>query len=337
MASNAYLLQLPDPNSMPSRTLRDGVSAMAINAESVADARAMAKAQYGNDVNAMWDAADATSVAADADMSGWKFRVRLVSPAGVVVFDETAEADGATDDFVAATGTLTLTPGAIADDKVQIDGVYYQFAADPTSDGSADGSSGHPWQVDVGSDDEGSLANLLAAINASGTAGTTYSTALTIHPTVTATASDATTLSAAAKVKGSAANSISTTVVVVSSDDGLAWGATTLEDGVGAVDLPSGLAMKMVALLNADAAIDGAAFDDATHTITVAETTDALGDHRIFAYFIPAEADEDELIGIPGFIADKTDDGDSGDALELVIAADTHTIPTLIAELGAAA
>ncbi len=133
-----------------------------------------------------------------------------------------------------AKGTLTFTPGAIADDKVVMDGVYYQFAADPTSDALADGTSGHPWQVAVGADDEGSLANLYAAINASGVAGTNYSPDLTAHPTMEATSKAATTVDVQAKSNGTGGNSLATTVTAVSSADGLAWGGATLSGGAGA-------------------------------------------------------------------------------------------------------
>lgn len=130
-----------------------------------------------------------------------------------------------------ATSTLTLTPGAIADDKVEIGGVYYQFASSVSGD--ADGSSTSPWKVKVGGSDAISLANLRKAINATGVAGTDYSTGLIAHPTVTATASDATTLSAQAIIPDAAGNDITTSVTVVTTDDGLAWTGATLSGGSG--------------------------------------------------------------------------------------------------------
>jgi len=146
-----------------------------------------------------------------------------------------------------ATGTLTLTPGAIADDVVEIGGVYYQFAADPTT-GTPNGSIGFPFLVDVGGTDTISLANLRKAINATGTPGTTYSEEITsAHPTVTATASNATTLSAEALSYGYAGNSITTSVTATGGSDGLAWGATTLTGGTAMIDVAANLTDETVA------------------------------------------------------------------------------------------
>lgn len=131
---------------------------------------------------------------------------------------------------VKATGTLTFTPGTVTTQKFNIGGVYYIYAADPTSDASADGTTAHPWQVDVGATATDSLANLASAINADGTPGTTYSTDLTANPLATAPASDATTVSLEAILAGAAGDSIATVVV---SGTGFAFGAATLTGGGG--------------------------------------------------------------------------------------------------------
>ena len=140
-------------------------------------------------------------------------------------------ADGALlqyyDGTTAASGTLTLTPSTppdIASQTVQIDDQYYQWAVSVA--GAANGTSGSPWKVLVGADDEESLANMAAAINASGTAGVTYSSGLVINPDVTAT-STALTLVVTAKARGSAGNLLATVVT----GSHLAWGAATLEGG----------------------------------------------------------------------------------------------------------
>lgn len=132
-----------------------------------------------------------------------------------------------------STGVLTFTPGTIADDKVIINGVYYQFAASATSDALADGTSAHPWQVKVGATNAGSLANLASAIGAGGVAGTNYSTALTAHPDVTVTSYDATHVYIRANDYGEDGDDITTTVTAVSTADGLAWGGSTLSGGAG--------------------------------------------------------------------------------------------------------
>jgi hypothetical protein len=139
-----------------------------------------------------------------------------------------------------ATGTLTFTAGTIADDKIEIGGVYYVPVTTPS--GSADGTVGTPWQVARGANAAAFLANLRKAVNASGVAGTDYSTGLTAHPSATSTASDATTLTARALIMGSAGNLITTSVTAVSSPDGFAWGGSTLTGGVGD-DVPAVLAV----------------------------------------------------------------------------------------------
>jgi len=128
-----------------------------------------------------------------------------------------------------ATATLTLTPNSppdIATQTLQIGSTYYQWASSLT--GSPDGSSGDPFQVIVGSDDEESLENMVSAINDAGTRGVTYSSTIGSPNTeVEATSSDATTLEIRARDRGSAANSITT--AVTGSD--LAWGGATMSGG----------------------------------------------------------------------------------------------------------
>lgn len=322
MATNPYLIELPDANTMPSRTLLNGVSAMAVNAESHADAVAIAKAQSGIDVDAMWDAASISDATAAANMNGWQFRLRVVSPAGVTVVDETVSADGTTTGFVAATGTLTSSANYGNGETVTIGTKVYTFQTTLTD------VDGH---VQIGLNEASSIANLAAAINNDGTAGSQYAASNTANTNVTAVSDGIHVLTATAIVPGSAANSVATTTTAVAA----AWANATLTGGVGAVDLLSGLAEKMVAALNATSVIAGAAFNDGTHTLTVAAGSDAIGDHRLFGYFIPTGADTTELIGVPGFISSQTDNGLGSAALSMVLAADTYTVPTVIATLGA--
>lgn len=136
--------------------------------------------------------------------------------------------DTLTDVF--AEGTLTLTPGSITTQTIKIGSTYYIWAADPTTDALADGTVTHPWQVYVGISDTEAFANMVDALNATGTPGTTYSTALTAHPTVEGVTSDATTMDVQARSAGAAGNSIATTVP---SGAGLAWGGATLSGGGG--------------------------------------------------------------------------------------------------------
>ena len=143
-----------------------------------------------------------------------------------------------------ATGHLqaSATTGAISNgDQVEINGTYYQFTSGSVDTGTPDGTSGNPWLVDYASSiTVDALTNLYKAINASGTAGTDYSTDLTVHPTVSATALQALDIYVAAKVQGTAGNAYTTT----ETSSGLAWDAATLEDGgteqLRQVDMPEG-------------------------------------------------------------------------------------------------
>jgi hypothetical protein len=86
--------------------------------------------------------------------------------------------------------TLTLS-GAISvdDDKVSMNAIYYQWTAGSVDAGTPAGTSGNPWKVAYGGSDTQALANLVAAVNASGVAGTTYSTSLTQNAEVKAVGS----------------------------------------------------------------------------------------------------------------------------------------------------
>jgi len=306
---------------------------MAVSAESDDDAVAFVKAQYGNDCSAMWDLATVTEAEAAADMAGWSMRVQLLDTDGSELFDETVEASGLLTRIVLATGTLTLTPGLIADDVVRIGAVYYQFAADPTA-GTPDGTVGTPYLVDVGGTDTVSLANLRKAINATGVAGTDYSAEVVAHTQVDAIASDATTLSLRAKssVTAAVANAIET---VVTGNDGLAFGAATLEDGVDATDSVASLATLMVTALNATA-LNGAAWNNSNQELTVSSIADGIGDHVCNVYVLPPNAEE-TAEGVPGFVVSVTDAGVAAAAIVVTLETDSYVVPQLIELLGPAA
>lgn len=149
--------------------------------------------------------------------------------------DVTSVADGATVlaklptgtpvNAVASRGTLTVTGGGTQianNDTVTIDVKVYTFktALTPTEG-----------EVLIGVSDTTALANLLAAINHTGTPDTDYKCAA-VHPTVTGISSNATTLIVEAKTKGVAGNSIASTEVAAQ----LSWDAVTLGTTVAGVD-----------------------------------------------------------------------------------------------------
>lgn len=125
-----------------------------------------------------------------------------------------------------ASGTLTAT--AVANgDQVVIDGVYYQFTTGSVDTGTPAGTSGAPWLVAVGGTLSVSMSNLYNAINASGVAGTDYSTLLVEHTTVVAATQSGGTLTVRARATGIAGNGITTTETGAN----MSWGGGTLSGG----------------------------------------------------------------------------------------------------------
>jgi len=126
-----------------------------------------------------------------------------------------------------ARGTITATGTISVADVVRIDGVYYSIQTSSLDTGSPAGTSGNPWKVQKGADNAATMQNLFDAVNATGTPGTSYSTALTEHLTVAAYTVTSTTVSVRAKDAGATGNSIVTT----ETSAGLSWGSGTLTDG----------------------------------------------------------------------------------------------------------
>lgn len=127
-----------------------------------------------------------------------------------------------------ATGRLAASGAIASGDEIKIDSTYYQWTSSSVDTGTPDGSVSDPWLVDLGSDNVDALTNMVAAINGTGTAGTTYSTDLTAHASVQGGGITFDSLTVSALTAGSAANSIATTVETGAN---LAWDASTLEGG----------------------------------------------------------------------------------------------------------
>lgn len=122
-------------------------------------------------------------------------------------------------------GTGLSNPG-VAPETVTIDGTVYSFL-DVLSETNAPAAA-IANQVLFGASSADALDNLKLAINAGATAGTNYSTGTTAHATVTATTNSNTEQTVAAKVKGTAAESIAVTDSITNG----AWGDATLAGGV---------------------------------------------------------------------------------------------------------
>lgn len=122
-------------------------------------------------------------------------------------------------DSVKASGTLTATANFANLETVTIGARTYTFQTTLTN---VNGN------VKIGASLTASLLNLKNAINVSGgVSGTDYAAATTVHPTVSATASTATTLTVQALLSGVTGNSIATTETSVNAS----FGAATLTGG----------------------------------------------------------------------------------------------------------
>lgn len=96
-----------------------------------------------------------------------------------------------------ASGVLTVTGNFTANDTVLLGGVTYKFVASPSAAND----------VDLGADAETSLANLVKAINGTGTEGTEYA-ADTVQVSCVVATSTATTLTVTARFGGEWGNAI---------------------------------------------------------------------------------------------------------------------------------
>lgn len=120
-----------------------------------------------------------------------------------------------------ATGTYTNASTAVAGTTVTIDGITYTYQAAISS------TLEQPYAVLLGANATASLANLIKAIDDSGTEGTHYGIGTDAHPRVSGVSSDATTAVVTYDVVGVKGNSALTTENSAGS-----WGATALTGGV---------------------------------------------------------------------------------------------------------
>lgn len=137
-----------------------------------------------------------------------------------------------------ASGTLTLS-GAISDGEViELGGVYYRMSTGSLDSGAPAGTAGNPWRVLSTGSGFAVLTRLYGAINASGTPGTDYSTALTTeNPNAVAQSFTASQLRVRAVAEGAAGNTVTSTETGAN----MAWGAGTLTGGgtEGVIQIPT--------------------------------------------------------------------------------------------------
>lgn len=129
------------------------------------------------------------------------------------------ELEAAPVDAVAAAGTLTSDNTNVADGAtVTIGGKTYTFKTELTPEEG---------EVLIGEDADGSLTNLVSAINHEGTPDTDYSCA-EVHPTVSAAAVASHATELTALTPGAAGNAIATT----ETSTHLSFGGATLSGGI---------------------------------------------------------------------------------------------------------
>jgi len=128
--------------------------------------------------------------------------------------------------------------------------MYYRFSSGSLDTGAPAGTAGNPWKVLIAGTVTATLSNLLKAINASGVAGTDYSTALTENPLAFATTSNATTLTVRAVAEGAAGNTVASTETGAN----LSWTGATLAGGGATsfftVPTPDNVGVLDVAVIN---------------------------------------------------------------------------------------
>lgn len=150
-----------------------------------------------------------------------------------------------------ATGRLEASGLFAPGDQVRIDSTYYEFTNTSVDAGTPAGTAGAPWLVNGNFPSlVDQIFNLFKAINASGVAGTDYSTALIEHPTVLASAYTPTDLIVSARAFGIAGNAIVTTETGANA----AWVNGTLtgggQPGIRQVPLPDDEGAVSIAVIN---------------------------------------------------------------------------------------
>jgi hypothetical protein len=124
-----------------------------------------------------------------------------------------------------AFGTISGTPAN--NDVVRVDLMYYQFTNGSVDGGTPAGTVANPWRVALGGAASISWQNLADAFAATGTPGTTYSTALTQNPVITVQQVTSTEITVRAAIIGLTGNSIITT----ETGGAIAWTSGTLTGG----------------------------------------------------------------------------------------------------------
>jgi len=148
-----------------------------------------------------------------------------------------------------AQNTLTGTPAN--NDTVTLDLVYYKFTNASVDAGTPAGTLANPWLVALGANSLAAFTNLANAINATGVAGTDYSTLLAKNTTIKSIAYTSTVMSVRSTLVGALGNALVSTETGAS----LSWvnGGTLTGGGspnVTQVQMPDDAGAIDVAVIN---------------------------------------------------------------------------------------
>lgn len=175
----------------------------------------------------------------------------------------------------------------------------------------------------------------------------TGATAVSGHNAVVVFAADATDAKAMAKAlhpgDSGALWDAATVTELVAATDMTGWRArcTVSNVSTGAVvadvtvtaaasDVIDDMGTDLATALNATASIAGAGYVIATQVLTVAETTDTLGDHAVtLEFFPPTSYALGQDVAVPSFVASITDEGAGGAALSATLVADASVVPNV--------
>ena len=150
-----------------------------------------------------------------------------------------------------ALGNLDASGAVLNNDTISIANIYYRWTNGSVNAGTPDGTLANPWLVNLGATNAAAMTAMFKAINGTGIPGTDYSTALIIHPSVTAYSVSTNDLFVAAKTPGAAGNSIA----VTETGANISWvGGATLTGGgtpqLRQVAVPDDLGAVSIAVIN---------------------------------------------------------------------------------------
>lgn len=126
-----------------------------------------------------------------------------------------------------AQNRLQVTGTIVNTDTISIAGVYYRWTNASVDAGSPAGTSGNPWLVALGSSNADAMDNMAKAVNDTGVAGTTYSTALTKNPSAQVGRYTSSDLVANALAYGTGGNLLA----VTETGAGMAWDSVNFTGG----------------------------------------------------------------------------------------------------------